>query len=129
MDNYYIVNSTKPFEQAAADLEAAVKRHGFGVLHVHDLGTTLRSKGIDFPEQCKVFEVCNPAQAARVLGADMRLNMALPCRISVYTEKNQTRLGLIRPARMLEGLSADPAIATTAREVEDKTILMVDEAR
>ena len=32
--------------------------------HVHDLGTTLRKKGISFDEQCKIFEVCNPGQAA-----------------------------------------------------------------
>lgn len=126
---YYIVDSAKSFDQAATDLEAAVKRHGFGVLHVHDLGATLRGKGISFPEKCKVFEVCNPVQAAKVLGADMRLNMALPCRISVYTERNQTRIGLIRPAQMLEGLSSDPAIAEAAREVEDKTVRMVNEAR
>ena len=42
---YYVVETDKSFEQAAADLEAAVTRHGFGVLHVHDLGQTLRSKG------------------------------------------------------------------------------------
>ena len=78
---YYIVETHKSFDQASADLDAAVKRNGFGVLHVHDLGSTLRSKGIAFEEQCKVFEVCNPAQAAKVLSTDMRLNMALPCRI------------------------------------------------
>jgi uncharacterized protein (DUF302 family) len=126
---YYIVDSKKSFDQASADLEAAVSRHGFGVLHVHDLGTTLRSKGITFEEQCRVFEVCNPAQASRVLATDMRLNMALPCRISVYTEHGQTKLGLIRPVDLLAGLSNDPSLAEVAREVEDKTILMVDEAR
>jgi len=47
---------------------------------------TLRGKGVDFAEQCKVFAVCNPAQAGRALAADLRLNMALPCRISVFTE-------------------------------------------
>jgi uncharacterized protein (DUF302 family) len=78
---YYIVETEKLFAQAATDLEAAVKRHGFGVLHVHDLGATLRSKGIPFGQECKVFEVCNPGQAAKVLATDMRLNMALPCRI------------------------------------------------
>ena len=31
---YYTVDSDKSFEQASADLDAAVKRHGFGVLHV-----------------------------------------------------------------------------------------------
>ena len=84
---YYIVDTHKTFTRASADLEAAVTHRGFGVLHVHDLGNTLRSKGIAFNEQCRIFEVCNPAQAAKVLQTDMRLNMALPCRISVYTDK------------------------------------------
>ena len=126
---YYIVETDKPFERASADLESAVKRRGFGVLHVHDPGTTLRSKGIAFEEQCKVFEVCNPGQAASVLSTDMRLNMALPCRISVFTENGKTRIGLIRPVQMLLALSQDPALAAVAKEVEDKTIQMVDEAK
>lgn len=126
---YYIVETEKSFEQASADLEQAVKRHGFGVLHVHDLAATLRSKGVAFDEQCKVFEVCNPGQAAKVLSIDMRLNMALPCRISVFTEKGRTRIGLIKPVEMLSALSQDAALVQVAREVEDKTIQMVDEAR
>jgi uncharacterized protein (DUF302 family) len=126
---YYTVTSAKSFDQASADLDAAVKRHGFGVLHVHDLGATLRGKGIAFDNECRVFEVCNPGQAAKVLASDMRLNMALPCRISVYTEKGQTHIGLIKPAQMLAMLSSDPALAQVAAEVEAKTILMVDEAR
>ena len=126
---YYIVETDKSFDQAAADLDTAVKEHGFGVLHVHDLGATLRSKGIDFSEQCRVFEVCNPQQAAKVLATDMRLNMALPCRISVFTDAGKTKIGLIRPEQMLAGLSDDPALAEVAREVEAKTIEMVDQAK
>jgi uncharacterized protein (DUF302 family) len=126
---YYIVDSDKSFEKASADLDAAVKRHGFGVLHVHDLGNTLRSKGVAFDKECKVFEVCNPGQAAKVLSTDMRLNMALPCRISVFTEKGRTRIGLIKPVQMLATLSQDPALLKVAREVEEKTIQMVDEAK
>jgi uncharacterized protein (DUF302 family) len=126
---YYIVDSNKSFGQAATDLEAAVKRHEFGVLHIHDLGNTLRSKGIDFAENCKVFEVCNPGQAAKVLGTEMRLNMALPCRISVYTEKGKTMIGMIRPAPMLAALSTDPSLVKVAQEVESKTKEMIEEAR
>jgi uncharacterized protein (DUF302 family) len=126
---YYIVESDKSFDKASADLDAAVKRHGFGVLHVHDLGKTLRSKGVAFDKECKVFEVCNPGQAAKVLSTDMRLNMALPCRISVFTEKGKTKIGLIKPVQMLATLSQDPALLKVAREVEEKTIQMVDEAK
>lgn len=126
---YYIVETKKTFTQASADLASAVTHHGFGVLHVHDLGATLRSKGIAFDEECQVFEVCNPGQAAKVLSADMRLNMALPCRISVFTEQGKTKIGLIKPVQMLSALSQDPALVEVAKEVEEKTIQMVDEAK
>ena len=126
---YYIVSSNKTFEQASQDLDAAVKRNGFGILHIHDLGETLRSKGIEFAEQCRIFEVCNPKQAAKVLSTDMRLNMALPCRISVFTENGATKIGLIKPAQMLSALSDDEQLTEVASDVEDKTIKMVDEAR
>jgi uncharacterized protein (DUF302 family) len=125
---YYIVETSKSFDHAAQDLEQAVVRHGFGVLHVHNIGDTLRSKGVDFDNQCKVFEVCNPVQAARVMSSNMELNMALPCRISVYTEAGKTRIGMIRPADMLAMLSTDPALADIAGEVEEKTKQMIDDA-
>ena len=47
---YYVVNTDKTFEQVCSDLESEVKNLQFGVLHVHDLGKTLRSKGVDFKE-------------------------------------------------------------------------------
>lgn len=126
---YYIVETQKSFSQAATDLEAAVLDHGFGVLHIHDLGTTLHGKGIAFEEECKIFEVCNPGQAAQVLATDMRLNMALPCRISVFTEQGKTKIGMIKPAQMLSSLSQDVALTQVAQEVEAKTIQMVDAAK
>lgn len=126
---YYTVETSKSFEQASSDLDAAVKRHGFGVMHVHDLGNTLRSKGQNFTENCRVFEVCNPAQAAKVLASDMQMNMALPCRISVYTQNGKTKIGMIKPADMLAMLSRDPALSQVAKEVDEKTTLMINEAK
>jgi uncharacterized protein (DUF302 family) len=126
---YYLVETKKSFNQAATDLESAVIKNGFGVLHVHDLASTLRAKGISFTEECKIFEVCNPIQAAKVLSADMRLNMALPCRISVFTESGKTKIGLIKPAQMLSALSKDSTLAEIAKEVETSTIKMVDDAK
>jgi uncharacterized protein (DUF302 family) len=126
---YYIVETDKSFEQATTDLDAAVRRHQFGVLHVHDLGATLRSKGIAFAEQCQVFEVCSPQQPAKVLAIDMQLNMALPCRISVYSKDGKIHIGMIKPEQMLAQLSDDPRLAVIAAEVERATCEMIDEAR
>lgn len=125
---YYIVESNKSFEQAATDLDSAVKRNGFGVLHVHDIGNTLRGKGVAFEPQVRVFEVCNPLQAAKVMAADLKLNMALPCRISVYTEGGKTLIGMIKPTAILSLLSQDTSLVVVANEVEAKIVQMMDEA-
>jgi uncharacterized protein (DUF302 family) len=118
MNPFWIIDSERSFEAVCAALESAVPRHGFGVLGLHDLGATLRARGIDFPENCRIYEVCNPRQAATVLRSAMALNMALPCRISVYTESGRTRLGMIRPSLMLASLSDDAALVPVAEAVE-----------
>ena len=128
MDQFFIIYTPKSFEEASAALQKAVAQHGFGVLAVHDLGHTLRSKGQPFLEQCRIFEVCNPQQAAALLSTTMALNMALPCRISVYTETGQTRIGMIRPEAMLASLSADPALKEVARAVEASTTAIIEDA-
>lgn len=126
---YYTVETEKSFDQAVTDLQETVANNKFGVLHIHDIGGTLRSKGIEFDKQCKVFEVCNPGHAANVLATDMRLNMALPCRVSVYTEEGKTKIGFIKPVPMLEALSNDAKLLEIAQEVEKTMIKMVDEAK
>ena len=118
MDPFFIVETALSFEQASSSLEAAVTSHGFGVLGIHDIGQILRSKGMAFKEQCRIFEVCNPKQANQVLNIQMKLNMALPCRISVYTENNHTHIGMIRPEAMLLALSGDGKLQSIATEVE-----------
>jgi uncharacterized protein (DUF302 family) len=128
MDPFFILDTPKSFEEASDSLQKAVEEHGFGVLAMHDLGHTLRSKGLPFLEQCRIFEVCNPQQAATVLSTSMALNMALPCRISVYTETGQTRIGMIRPEAMLASLSADPSLKEVARAVEASTTAIIEAA-
>lgn len=126
---YYIVESNKSFEQAVIDLEVAVKRNEFGVLHIHDLGAALRCKGIAFAKNRKVFEVWNQGQAAKVCGTDMRLKISLPSRISVFTEQGKTKIGMIQPVSMLAALPKDASLVKVMQEVEDKTRKMIDEAR
>jgi uncharacterized protein (DUF302 family) len=128
MKPFFILDTPKSFEEACSDLKAAVASHDFGLLAVHDLAATLRSKNINFSENCRVFEVCNPQQAAKVLKTDMSLNMALPCRISVYTEAGQTRIGMIKPADLLRDLSGLPELMDIAHEVDSSMTAMILEA-
>jgi uncharacterized protein (DUF302 family) len=125
---YYIVPTAKTVERAANDLEAAVRKNEFGVLHVLDLKETLTKKGYPLPSQCRIFEVCNPQQATRVLQRDMRLNMALPCRISIFEDKGATSIGTILPTELLGALSQDRELTEVAQAVEATLKAIIDEA-
>ncbi len=125
----YIVNSSKSVDQAQSDLEEAVKNNGFGVLHSYDLKQTLDSKGVGLDNECRILEICNPQRAKSVLDNDMSMNMALPCRISVYSEDGQTKIGMIRPKAMLAAMSDSEDLLKVAKEVEEATIKMIEEAR
>jgi uncharacterized protein (DUF302 family) len=129
MPMLYIVESKKPLADVARDLEQAVARHKFGVLGVHDLKAKMAEKGVPFARECRVFEVCNPHQAKKVLEANLEISTALPCRISVYQEGEVTKLATIKPTAMLE-LYATPGLQEVAKEVEATLeAIMVEAAR
>jgi uncharacterized protein (DUF302 family) len=113
----HIVESTKPLERLASDLAQAVVNHKFGVLGVHDLKQTMAKKGVAFERECRIFEVCNPHQAKKVLEANLEISTALPCRISVYEEGGRTKLATIKPTAMLS-LYPNPELKHVAEDVE-----------
>ncbi len=123
----YVVDSRKPVNQVATDFERAVARHKFGILGVHDLKERLAQKGVAFERECRIFEVCNPHQAKRVLDTHLEVSTALPCRVSVYEEGGRTRLATIKPTAMI-ALYAHPQLQGVAEEVEAILIRIIDEA-
>ena len=74
-------------------------------------------------------EVCNPHQAAKVLSQDMDMNMALPCRVSVYQKNGVTHIGTLLPSQLLSSLSDSDALKTVASEVEEVLLSAIDAAR
>lgn len=113
----HIVESRKPLDRVARDLEEAVARHKFGVLGVHDLKATMANKGVDFGPECRIFEVCNPHQAKKVLEANLEISTALPCRISLYEEGGLRKLATIKPTSLID-LYLTPGLKAVAQEVE-----------
>jgi uncharacterized protein (DUF302 family) len=113
----HIIESRKPMDRVAKDLEDAVARHHFGVLGVHDLKAAMAKKGVDFGPDCLVFEICNPQQAKKVLEANLEISTALPCRISLYEESGVRKLATIKPTALI-GLYSTPGLMAVAQEVE-----------
>jgi len=123
----YTVSSDKDLETVCADLHQAAAGHKFGVLHVHNLKETMARKGVEFGPECRIFEVCNPHQAKRVLEQCLEISTALPCRISVFVEGNRVKLSTVRPSAMI-GMFGQPDLEEVAREVEETILEIMDEA-
>jgi uncharacterized protein (DUF302 family) len=123
----YEIESKKTIDQVCQDLEKAVIKHTFGVMTVHNLKETMKKKGVEFNHECRIFEVCNPQQAKKVLERNIGLSTALPCRISVYEEGGRTKLATLRPTALIAQFNA-PELQTVAREVEETLIEIMREA-
>ena len=115
-----------PLETVCQRLPEIATSHKFGVLATHNLREKMESKGVPFARECRVIEVCNPKQAQVVLSQAIEISTALPCRISIYEEGGRTILATIKPTALLTIFDA-PGAATTAREVEDEMIRIMDE--
>ena len=121
------VESTKAIDQVCRDLEKAAMDHKFGVMTVHNLKETMRKKGVEFEKECRIFEVCNPHQAKKVLEKNMEISTALPCRISVFNEGNKVKLATLRPTALILQFNA-PELEPVAKEVEETLIQIMKEA-
>ena len=123
----HVVESSKPLDRVAADLVEATARNKFGVMGVHNLREKMNEKGVAFERECRIFEVCNPQQAKKVLEANLEISTALPCRISVYEEAGRTRLATIKPTAMLS-LFPNPELRSVAEDVEATIVRIMEEA-
>lgn len=113
-------------DQICARLPEISAKHKFGVLGIHDLKEKMLSKGVPFDRECRVFEVCNPQQAQKILQQSIQVSSALPCRISVYSENGHTVLATIKPAALL-GLYSAAGGEAIAGEVEASLVRIMDE--
>jgi uncharacterized protein (DUF302 family) len=123
----YQINSNKSLEEIERGLQDSAARHQFGIIATHDLWDMMKKKGVDLNMQCRIYEVCNPLQAKKVLDADGAISTALPCRISVYSSKGQNTLATMRPTEMIKAFG-NPALEPVARQVEDVIVQMMREA-
>ena len=57
---------------------------------------------------------------------DMTVNLALPCRISVYEEGGKVKIGMIRPTALLSFFLYADKLRPVAEEVEREMVKMID---
>ena len=121
------ISTDKTVNEAASALQAAVEANRFGVMQIHNLRETMAKKGVEFERECRIFEVCQPQQAKKVLDQNMSVSTALPCRISIYEEGGKTILATLKPTTLL-AMFDSPQLEHVAQEVEDTILKIMKEA-
>ena len=110
------VRLNKNFDEALAQVTAALKVEGFGVLTEIDVKETLKKKiDVDF-RPYKILGACNPPLAYRALSTAPEVGLLLPCNVTVsYVEDQVTEVSIVDPLSML-GIVHHPDLEPVAAE-------------
>ncbi|MGD6801751.1 DUF302 domain-containing protein [Rossellomorea vietnamensis] len=113
----YTLTTPKTIDEAVNSLEASLKEEQFGVLWTFDIKDKLQEKGLEFEKEFRVLEVCNPKEAQRVLNENTMAGYFLPCKIVVYEEGGETRIGMPKPTSLISMLN-DEKLKEFAKDIE-----------
>lgn len=125
---HYTVKTNKSLEQTIADLQENLKDEKFGVLWHLDMKEKLNEKGVDFDQSYHILEVCNPAEAKKVLIENSLVGYFLPCKIAVYDDGGTTKIGLPRPTALIDFIDNE-ALMRIAEDIEKRLIIAIDKSR
>jgi uncharacterized protein (DUF302 family) len=92
-----------PYEQTRANVEAALKEQGFGIITEIDMRRTFREKlDVEFRKYA-ILGACNPGLAIRALTAEPQVGLLLPCNVILYEDEDGsgTTVSLVDPIGML----------------------------
>jgi len=124
----YTVATDKNIEEAIQSLEESLKEEKFGVLWKFDIKEKLQEKGLEFNKKFQVLEVCNPHEAQRVLNENEMAGYFLPCKIVVYEDTGQTKIGIPKPTALISLLN-DEKMKQFAKDIEDRLITCIDKSK
>jgi len=111
------------FEDTIKRFDGAVTAKGWKTPAVHDLKEIMEKNGNPGLSHIKVFEICNPELAFRILSEDKArfASSMLPCRVSIYEKAD----GFVYISRMRTSLMAyfmsrliSRAMFSASRDVE-----------
>ncbi len=105
---------TTDFDGALAEVKAALKAHGFGVLTEIDVQAKFQDKlGVSFGRY-RILGACNPALAHEALQEEPLLGLLLPCNVIVYEDDaGAVQMAITRPDALVQ-MVPSPALARLA---------------
>ena len=124
----HTVKTQKSIDDAISDITEKLKEIGFGVLETIDFKKIFSEKGLEFANNYRLMEVCNPNLAKQALETNPDLGLLLPCTIAVYQKENENYISLARPTSLLSMVS-DNTFKFSGKEIEDNLIKIIDKVK
>lgn len=122
---HYTIEVPLTIEEAIVKLDSTLKNEKFGVLWQLDVKEVLKKKGVDFNKKFFILEVCNPHEAKRIIEEESVASYFLPCKIVVFEENGQTKIGMPKPTALIEMLKNDK-VKEFAIDIEKRLISCID---
>lgn len=124
---HYTKESSMGMQETIDKLQENLQEEKFGVLWEFDVKGKLNEKGLDFEDPFVVLEVCNPHEAKRVLDVNKLVGYFLPCKIVVYKEEEQVKIGMPRPTELMKAVD-DSQLTEIAEDIEKRLIAAIDKS-
>jgi len=124
----YTVKTQKSMNDAVEEITSNLAKIKFGVLGTLDFKEIFAKKEIDFPNEYKLLEVCNPAAAKQALDSDPNIGLLLPCTIAIYEKNDENYISLARPTVLLS-VAQNIGLEAMGKEIESKLIKVIDDSK
>ena len=124
----YTVKTQKDADKVIEDITARLSEIKFGVLGVLDFKEIFAKKGVDYPHEYKLLEVCNPQAAKQALDSDPNLGLLLPCTIAVFEKGGENHISLAKPTELLS-VASNAELESMGKEIETRLIQVINDVK
>lgn len=113
----YTEQSNKSVDEIIESFHEVISEYKFGILHIHNVKETLNSKGVEYNNECRILDICNPNFAKMFLDLDMTLSVVLPCKITVYEKDKQSYISMNSIVQLVDDVNPD--MIEKAKEIQE----------
>jgi len=124
----YTVKTQKNIDDIIKEITAKLSEIRFGVLGILDFKEIFAKKGVEYPHEYKLLEVCNPQAAKQALESDPNIGLLLPCTIAIYEKNGENYISLAKPTELLS-VASNTELESMGKEIETKLIQVIDNVK
>ncbi len=128
MSYHYTIKTQKTIDDVIKDITSSLSEIKFGVLGTLDFKEIFAKKGIDYPHEYKLLEICNPQAAKKALDSDPNIGLLLPCTIAVYEKDGKNYVSLAKPTTLLS-VASNTELESMGKEIETKLIEVIENSK